>query len=159
MPAPSSERPKPIESQKLRKGVKLGINVLDIMRVNPHVRIRALRDESGNSKLDLEKIHKFADGEDERFAEFTCELLSAALAIDIVRNEGRVELSTIARAYIRKGETWYRLPYNAVLCRKATPDEGDGFVLNEEVFPIEIAPVPYSGGDGERILISKKERK
>lgn len=169
MPAPSgSKRTVPSEvppsepavrsvkvEQRLRKDVCLGINVADLIRVNPHLRLRALRTADGTPKLDLEKVKTFGEAPDERFAEFKCDLLSAALAIDIIRNEGRVERSTICRAYIKRGETWSRLPFNAVLTRK----ESDHYVLDESVFPIEVEPEPYSGGDAEPVLISKRGNK
>lgn len=77
---------------------------------------------------------------DEQCVPFVCGLVTAALCIDLLRNEGRhLGNAEMVRAYVRRGEgKWTRLPYAATLTKT-----GNGTItLNERWFPIHEEPEP-----------------
>lgn len=139
-------------TQRLKVPVRLGINVLDLGRMSEYVRGKLLK--TGN--LDLKRPRTYGEGGDERFVEFGCDLLTAALLCDFIRNEGRVEKSTICRVYAKRGDSlWTKLSYVAVLTVERTG--GDGYELSEEWFPVEVEAVPYDPGVTQRALFRKRK--
>lgn len=113
------------------KRIKFAINLYDIDHINPFIRGIMLK-----GKVNTETpIRVDKNKPDETAVEFTCDLLTAALTIDVLRNEQRKVNSPSIRAYIYK-KTWRRIPYNQVL---TVIDEGktklapDVFIEREEV--------------------------
>lgn len=135
---------------RLKKQVRLGINVLDLMRMSDFVRVKVIK----TGELRLNVPIQYGDAGDERFVELICDTLTASLVLDFVRNEGRVERSTVCRVYIKRGDAaWSKLGFNDVLTEK----EGDHYVLSPKIFPVEIEPEPYVGGSAERVLTRKRK--
>ncbi len=119
-------------------------------RLSEHVRVRVVK--TGEPKLSFPIT--YGDGGDERFVELGCDLLTAAMLVDFVRNEGRLEMTSVCRAYMKKGEgQWVKLPYDAVLCVQ----ERGKWVLNENIFPIEIEAEAYNPGVVKRVLFKRKK--
>lgn len=168
MPTPKTKQPlsafaNAAPDVDLRKPVKLGINLFDIMSVNPFIRSVLLV-----GKVDLSKaIPLDPNRPDERLIEFSCPLLEAAMTLDLIRNEGRQEQQTdghgiICRAYIKKGETWSKLPVHAVLAiaNEKTPDTSEWtptsqWILNPTYFPIVEEIAPLAPPKPERVLFKK----
>ena len=71
-----------------------------------------------------------SEKEDEIAVELTCQLLTAALAIDILRSENRRDKIEPVRAYLFR-EKWAKLPSHAVL----TVEHRGMIVLNSIYFP------------------------
>lgn len=133
------------EPAKLKKDVSLGVNVLDLFAMSDFVRLKVLK--TGN--VDLHKPITYGEGGDERFVELKCPTLRAALLLDFLRNEGRVERSTVCRAYIRRGTgEWTKLSASDVLC---VPN-GEHFDLNPKHFPVVVEAEPYSGGGSVKVF-------
>lgn len=117
------------EAVKLRREVKLAINPLDLLGLNPGIVPQVLK---GRIDLDPKKtVVVDTRGVEERCSVFTCDTFGAALAIDLLRNEARHEKREL-RAYINRGSTWFRLPLHIVL----TKPDGAGYTLDPKWFPV-----------------------
>ncbi len=125
---------------------QLAINLWDCDHINPLLRPYLLGgrlDKDNAVWVDKSRV-------DETALVFTCELLEAALVIDIVRNEQRKKGEPPIRAYIHK-RTWTRLTGTQVL----TVTEDGKAALNSEIFAPEeeiadLLPPPF-----ETIIIGK----
>lgn len=141
-----------MSEQRLRVPVRLGLNVIDLGRMSEYVRGKVVK----TGAPDLKRPITYGEGGDERLVELLCPLPTAALLVDFVRNEGRVERSTICRAYMKKGGgEWTKLPYGAVLTVERTG--GTGYELSEEWFPLLVEAVPYDPGVTSRVLFKKRK--
>lgn len=103
----------PIISQpEQQQGPKLGLNLFDLERVEPGLRLRATK-----GKLDLSGIRRGA-AEEDRLLALSCPLAEAALLCDVLRSEAR-RAGEQLRCYLRReeGQPWQRLPADAVLTR------------------------------------------
>ena len=147
-PNPSTEKPLTNSSSdstvNLRTSVKLGVNPFDLASIPPFILGNVLRDAEKNEwRIRQDKpIIVDKDRPDEQCVEFVCGLLTAAMCIDMLRNEGRHHGNNeILRAYIKRGNgKWTRIPYAAVL----TLVVRGVIVLNEKLFPIEEEPEPLA---------------
>lgn len=142
-----------MSEQRLKTEVRLGLNIIDLGRMSEYVRAKAVK----TGLPDLSRPITYAEG-DERLVELRCPLLTAAMLVDFVRNEGRVERSTICRAYMKKGDGgWVKLPLNAVLSVEVKGSKGLKYELSEEWFPVEVEAVPYDPGTTQRVLFRKRK--
>ncbi len=127
--------PRPLPTQKVPTE-RLAINLFDIGRVD----LGVLRLVLGG-KLDLRKeaairISKLAE---DTAVPFTCDLLTAAIACDVLRSENRKLGENPIRIYLAKpGGNWSRLGGNEVL----TITEG-GVALDPRVFPSMVTAESY----------------
>lgn len=96
------------------------------------------------------------DRPDEQCVEFVCGLMTAALCIDLLRNEGRHHKNQeMVRAYIKRGEgKWTRLPHTAVL----TYVRAGTILLSEKWFPIHEEPEPLTPKQSSFVFKGKRER-
>ena len=110
---------------------RLAINIADVMRYNLDVVAILL-----GGKLDTATpIRTDPDRIDETAALFTCDLLGAATIVDTIWGHDRRSGTPPARAYLRKGTAWTKLPTQVPLTRLV----GDTIHLNHEVFPPIVA--------------------
>ncbi len=115
------------EHPRLKRDVKLGVNIFDLDSLNPFVRSMLL-----GGKVDTTRtVRVDKTRPDEQAVVFTCDTLTAALTIDLIRNEGRHE-GQVYRAYILRDKVWVRLANNTVL----TVKDGTTFTLDPKVFPV-----------------------
>lgn len=128
---------------------KLGINLFDLDQVDPDLRKKLLVDKEGKERVNrANAVHVELDRISPTMAVvFTCDILTAALVIDILRSECRRLGKELIRGYInRGGESWARLLSRQVL---TILDENRKPQLNPEIFrpdePVEpsepIAPL------------------
>lgn len=126
-----------IGSRGIQKGeIRLGINLWDIDHINPFIRDIALKGKiDTNAKPILIDKHR----PDETCVPFTCDLLNAALTLDILRQEQQNTNDPPIRAYIYR-RVWSRLPNAAVL----TLVDNGKTLLSPEVFrePQDTEPLP-----------------
>jgi hypothetical protein len=112
---------------------RLAISLADVERIDPMLRHRTL-----HGRLDLAKAIKV--GTDAVVA-FSCDLLLAALACDVIQSEFRREGDSPVKVYIlHPGRPWWRLSASTVL---TIPGENGKAELNHLIFPsaLEIAPL------------------
>ena len=137
MPRPSYNRV--VLAPVIERREKLAINLFDLSHLPTTLRSIALA-----GKLDASKaIWVDKSRLDETAVEFICSLLDAATVCDLLRSESRRANDPPIRAYIKRTETWNRLPHTAIL----TVVESGRVQLSREWFPekielIEIAPLP-----------------
>ncbi len=116
-------------------GARLGINLFDLQRMPA-----TLRDGLLGGKLALRKdaLVIAGDDPDETVVPLTCDLLTAALALDLVRSHDRRHSEDPTRVYLFR-KAWTRLPGAAVL----TLDRGEGLpvILSPEWFPDSVEVV------------------
>lgn len=91
---------------------RLAINLFDLDHLHPVVRASALA-----GKLGKEAVRVDDERMDETAVEFTCDLLTAASVLDVLRSEARKTDDPPIRAYIKKQGWWQRIPHIAVLTR------------------------------------------
>lgn len=91
---------------------RLAINLFDLDHLHPVVRASAL-----GGKLGKEAVRVDDERMDETAVEFTCDLLTAASVLDVLRSEARKADDPPIRAYIKKQGWWQRVPHTAVLTR------------------------------------------
>lgn len=113
---------------------KLGLNLFDLDMVHPDLRVRILQD-----RLDLTQAIKIDPTKpDERAVVFRCDLLSAALACDLLWSEARREGDSLIRVYLFQNGRWKRVPdtttFTALINEQAA--------LNPKVFPWTAPEVP-----------------
>jgi hypothetical protein len=124
----------PEPKQNLRRNVKLGINPFDLANVPGFILGNILKDPKTNEWRITQTRPIIVDKArpDEQCVEFVCSLITAALCIDLLRNEGRqLGNGEIVRAYLKR-EAWARIPHSAILTRV----EKGTIILNERWFPI-----------------------
>jgi hypothetical protein len=117
-------------AKALERKERLALNLFDVVdRVDAETRARML-----NGRLDLSKSIDVDLGlvTKSKAVELTCDLLTAALIIDILRSESRREGDEPIRAYIKREQAWIKLPRGAIL---TLSDGRNGAALNPEVFP------------------------
>lgn len=137
MPRPSV---KPVPSDRSAgRRERIGLSIFDLDVVHPEVRAGFL-----GGKLDLSR-ERIARVDGDAVAPFSCLLVEAAVAADLVRSECRRVGDPPPRAYVSIAMAWRRLPPEAVLT-----EVRDGVLtLSEEWFPPlpgEIAFRPPSFG-------------
>lgn len=102
---------------------KLAINLYDLDRLPPEMRIKLLKgrlDLNKENIIDYEYTTTNINGEKEKRVEkgsqFTCDLLAAALVCDIIRSYDRSVGDIETRIYLNKGDgIWTKLSKNAIL--------------------------------------------
>lgn len=93
----------------------LAINLYDIQRVDPFIRSMMKLGEKLN-KDPSEIIRVDENRPDERGVVFVCDLLSAALLCDIIREHDKKSSEDPTRVYLRKGKgVWRKLASSEVL--------------------------------------------
>ena len=111
----------------MRCNVELAVNLPDLDRVSPFIREILLR-----GKITLKKaILVDRDRYDELAVKFTCDLLTAACACDVLRTKDRREKRYPTRVYLRTKKAWTKIPGDKAL---TLVKDGD-LRLNPEVFP------------------------
>ena len=130
----------------LARPEKLAVNVYDLEGIDAAIRQRVLGPQL--DKLDAKNpVWIDRNRDDESAVIFTCDLLTAALACDILRSECRRENGPVIRLYLKKG-AWQKVPSTAIL----TAIINDKAVLNPAVFggaatfagkPLEVTPVEF----------------
>lgn len=140
----------PVKKLSPEQRYRLAINLFDLDKLPTELQARLL-----GGKLEKTTVPVDLDRTQTSIAvPFKCDLVTAALAIDIIRSECRRSKEAPIRAYInRGGEAWSRLAERDVLSVKGE----SGWILNEEIFvdksPVEIAPpIPLLP---EKIMIGK----
>lgn len=115
---------------KKEANFKLAINLYDLDRLDPHIRVKLLV-----GRIDLLKPIKVAKDrvEPEPAVVFNCGLLTAASICDIIRNEDRNNGDFPTRLYIYR-QDWSRIPSHIQL----TIVVGGKIVLNPEFFKVTI---------------------
>lgn len=109
---------------------RLAINLSDLDRVTPEMRINLLKGRINPSKDQVITI-TVKEGQTERAIPFTCELLQAALVCDIIRSHDRQAGDTEARIYIEKDGEWKKMERTAILTISG------GKKLNPKYFDVE----------------------
>jgi len=126
MPQPGSKPSGPIIDDTR---YKLALNLFDTDRMAPELRSKLLAGKVNLKEtvnVDLDRVQTSVA------IVFTCDLLTAALVIDIVRSEDRKVNGPLTRAYINRGGTaWSRLPNNVVL---TVAEAGKPTRLNPQIF-------------------------
>lgn len=110
--------------------MRLGINITDLDRHKGIMLDLLLRD-----KLDLTSSPLILDKDrfDEACVIFTCDVVTAAAACDIVRGKDRRLKQLPTRCYFQVKDAWNKLPHEAVLTKVV----GSEVKLNEKWFPRE----------------------
>ncbi len=134
----AGQPPKQVEQRRER----LGINLNDIDLIHPLMRQSLLKDGAGKPIVDpMDTTWVDRSKADETSIPFTCDLLTAALVLDLVRSEARKANDPPIRAYIKRATAWERLPHAAVL----TVVWDGKSVLSPSIFPeekrVELIPV------------------
>lgn len=155
MPIPGKQTPvherKAGPEQKLTKSCRLGINILDVDRINPLLRPKLL-----NGKVDLsrDRIEVIPDSPEDKILVFTCPPILAALTIDMIRSENRAEGDEVVRAYVCVGDRWKKLESNAIL----TEPENGQYILNSNHFPIEVEAAPIIPRNSSPIVLGRRPK-
>lgn len=147
------------------KHIRLAVNAFDLDRVPPEMIRKFFFDPDGTPRLDLKAaVEVELDRiEPTRAFVFTCDLLTAALVVDLLKSECRRTKSDLVQGYIRRKESWARILNNEVLTA-VDPDTGKT-VLSPKTFPppgskagkkAEEPPAPLEGKAPERIIFGKK---
>lgn len=131
-----------VSSERVTLAERLAISLFDLDYISPMLRTKLL---SGRLDLRRENVIR-ANGESimETGIPFTCELLLAATACDMIRSENRREGDRIVRVYLNRGNGWVKVSSNTIL---TIPIDGE-LHLNPEVFPSareslpDMAPTP-----------------
>lgn len=127
---------------ELRVKVSLGVNPFDLTYIPPIILGNVLKEpRTGDWRIDRECVIIIdKDKPDEQCVPFGCGLLSAALCLDLLRNELRQSnINAVVRGYMKKGKgDWKRLPHNAIL----TIQDKGAIKLNPQWFPIHEEPEP-----------------
>jgi hypothetical protein len=127
MPLPS-ERVKKVDPEpgQNHDGVRLGINIFDIDRIDSVMREMMRLTE----KIDRTPIRFDPSRMDEGGVAFSCSLLDAACLCDVIRSHDRRAGDFPTRVYVFR-KAWSKLPSHAVLTRVR---EDGKCVLNPEWF-------------------------
>ena len=115
---------------------RLAINLFDLDSVHPHLKVKLL-----NGRMDLKRdniIRIDPDKTDETAVPLVGDLLTVAVACDILRSENRREGDKVVRIYLNKGGNWIKLPSAAILTHRI---EGE-LTLDPEIFPSARACLP-----------------
>lgn len=121
---------------KIQTDERLALNLFDLDSIVPELKMRLFR-----GRLDLRRdsvIRVDKDKTDETAVPLLGDLLSAAVACDILRSENRREGDKVVRIYINRGTNWVKLPSSAILTDRI---EGE-LILNSEIFPSARALLP-----------------
>lgn len=130
----------PMPKKRVDSEIGLAINISDLMRIDPSIRPMLLA-----GKVNLKDVIRTnPDVIDETAVGFSCDTLTAATLIDVIRSHDRESGDYPTRAYIRRRTSWERIPGNAVLTAVL-----DGkVILHPEIFrdvaPPLIAPATLS---------------
>jgi len=121
---------------KIQTDERLALNLFDLDSIVPELKMRLFR-----GRLDLRRdsvIRVDKDKTDETAVPLLGDLLSAAVACDILRSENRREGDKVVRVYLNRGTNWVKLPASAILTDRI---EGE-LILNSEIFPSARALLP-----------------
>ena len=119
---------------------QLAVNICDLTRIDPTVRAMLLGGKldvaSGPIRTDPERL-------DESAIAFSCDLLTAACCLDVMRDHDRRAGDYPTRCYVKTASVWNKLPGRATLTVTITDKylEHGKVVLNPEWFPHAVAPV------------------
>lgn len=157
MPTPKTKlpiaTPPPPFPQRLIGGVKLGLNLFDVMKMNPYLRKTVLRDKEGRPHIDLSKAVRLnPEQPEDTLVVFLCDTMASALIVDIVRNDNRIEGTEPCRSYIDRGKGWVRLSPSAIL----TITEDGKPILNPDLFPVKIELAPLIAPVPKRVEFGRK---
>ncbi len=129
------------------KAPELAINLWDLERLDPAMRRRLLAGRLGGQHVRVDPERR-----DEVAVPFACDLLTAAIACDLIRAQDREVGDRPARVYLRKGKAWVKLAAGALLTAEV---EGKA-VLDPDLFAapcVEIRPAI------ERVRLGKGKSK
>lgn len=91
---------------------RLAINLFDLKRLDPAARAKLFP----KGVLDLAAVLNVEPGKkDGRAVAFACEMVKAAVILDVTRSNDRKLGLPETRAYLRRGKVWVKLPADAVL--------------------------------------------
>ena len=135
-PSPARPAPMSVESRQ-QGGVRaLAVNLFDLDRIPQIVREAMLA-----GKLDLTGVVVTDGGRvDETAVAFSCDLLTAAALLDVIRGNDRRAKSHPTRVYVKR-QAWSKLPGAETL----TVIERGRVALNPDVFGV--GPVAMDGSD------------
>ena len=111
-----------------RRPASLAVCIADLTRIEPVILEMLL---AGRLEPAAKPVRMDPDRPDEAAVELTCDLLTAATVIDIIRDHDRRAGDHPCRAWLRRDRSWVKLPGAAVLTLTV-----DGrMILNPEWFP------------------------
>lgn len=110
-------------------GVCLALNIHDAERMDPEMRVKMLKGRVDLGRVVDMRFDRTPEAK-EAAVVFTCDLLSAAIIIDLLRSHDREAGDFATRAYIKKN-AWGRIPSNVVLTIKNGDQKTS---LNPEIF-------------------------
>ena len=118
---------------------QLAVNICDLTRVGKEAREMLLGGRldvaGGPIRTDPERL-------DESALAFSCDLLTAACCLDVMRDHDRRAGDYPTRCYVKTASVWNKLPGHAVLTVAVNDHENHGrATLNPEWFPHVAAPV------------------
>lgn len=142
-----------VKSETERK-YKLAVNLFDIGLLEPTVRDIMLGGKISLLKEDIVWVN--TSRLDETAVLFTCDLVTAAALLDVIRSQGRNGFLPLIRAYINRNAadgkgSWSRLVHTEVL----TVVENGKVKLNPDIFLTEKEFVPGSPLTPKRVILTR----
>lgn len=113
---------------------RLAINIADLTRLDEFVLRQLLGGKLDGSPTRTDKYRA-----DEAAVMLTCDLLTAAIACDVIREHDREAGDPVTRVYLRRVEAWRRLPADAVLTVVEREGDRQSVVLNPDVFVEDVS--------------------
>ncbi len=115
---------------------RLAINLIDLDRVDSMIRHMLLGGKLDLSHKNVIQVDK--DRFDETGVVFTCDLLTAACVCDTIRTHDKNAGDYPTRVYLFRARAWSKVSGATLL----SVVEDGVVILNPEVFPVEVEPIP-----------------